>query len=73
MSQEQIAISDMQCWLFRKAQQKWHISPSECTNLFRQYNIMDYIRECYDILHLSSYDHALQDVEDILHQGGVQV
>ena len=73
MSQEQTAISDMQCWLFRKAQQKWRIAPSECVKLFRQYNIMDYIRDCYDILHLSSYDHALLDVEDILHQDGVQV
>lgn len=73
MSQEQTAITDMQCWVFRKAQRKWRKTPQECVQLFRQFDIMGYIRDCYDILLMSSYDRALQDVEEILHQSGVQV
>ncbi len=73
MSQEQIAIADMQCWIFRKAQRKWQKTPQECARLFRQFDILGYIRDCYDILHMSSYDRALQDVEELLHRSGVQV
>lgn len=34
MSQEQINISHMQCWLFRMAQSKWNKTPEETASLF---------------------------------------
>ena len=67
MSQEQIGIADMQCWVFRKAQRKWNISPSQCAQL------LGFISECYDLLHVSSYERALDDVEDILRRKGVSI
>ena len=73
MSREQIAIADMQCWVFRKAQQKWNITPSECAELFRKYDLLGFISECYDLLHVSSYQCALDDVESILRSKGVAV
>ncbi len=73
MSQEQINISHMQCWLFRLAQSKWSQTPEETTALFKQYDIFDYIADCYDVLHLSSYHHALNDIEALLAQKGVIV
>ena len=73
LSQEQIGIADMQCWVFRKAQRKWNISPSQCAQLFRKYDLFGFIAECYDLLHVSSYERALDDVEDILHRKGVSV
>lgn len=73
MSQEQINITDMQCRVYRMAQRKWKMSPVECTALFQKYNIFSFIAECYDVLHLSSYDCALRDVEDILQSNGVNV
>ena len=30
MSEYNIDIADMQCWVFRMAQSKWKMSPSEC-------------------------------------------
>lgn len=36
MSQRQLDIADMQCWIFRMAQSKWNISASECTKLFKK-------------------------------------
>ena len=68
MSQEQIAIADMQCWVFRHAQKKWRLSPSACADLFKKYDLLGYIAECYDLLHVSSYQCALDDIEDILHR-----
>lgn len=73
MSQEQINISDMQCRVYRMAQKKWRMSPVECTRLFRQFDIFKFIADCYDTLHLSSYECALNDVEEILQNNGVSV
>lgn len=66
-------INDMQCWVFRHAQTKWDMSPSECADLFKKYNVLSFIAECYDILHLSSYSCVLNDVEEFLKNRGVVV
>lgn len=73
MSQEQINITDMQCRIYRMAQRQWNMTPAECTKLFQKYHIFQFIAECYDTLHLSSYDCALHDVEEILQNNGVNV
>ena len=72
MGQDNIAIADMQCWVFRMAQMNWNITPPECAEIFRQYDLLGYISECYDVLHLSSYQHALVDIEEILEGNGVK-
>ena len=43
MTAQRIDIDDMISWVFRIAQKKWHISPYECANLFKQYGLFDYI------------------------------
>ena len=68
MSQRQLDIADMQCWIFRMAQ-----SPKECAELFKKYDILSFISECYELLHVSSYACALDDVEDILKANGVNI
>ena len=73
MSQEQIGIADMQCWVFRMAQVKWKMSASDCARLFEKYGILSFIDECYGILHLSSYSCALDDVERLLASKGVLI
>ena len=73
MSQRQLDTADMQCWIFRMTQSKWNISASECTKLFKKYDILGFISECYELLHVSSYENALSDVEDILKANGVTV
>lgn len=73
MSQEQIGIADMQCWVFRHAQQKWHKTPKECADLFRKYDLFGFIADCYGLLHVSSYQSALNEVEGILHDKGVSI
>ena len=73
MSQEQINISHMQCWLFRLAQTRWNKTPEETALLFKQHDVFAFIAEFYDTLHLSSYGHALGDVEAMLRKKGVLV
>ena len=35
MSEYNIDIADMQCWVFRMAQTKWNMSPGDCAALFK--------------------------------------
>lgn len=55
MTESQLGIADMQCWVFRMAQLKWELSPKECAKLFKKYDILGFISECYELLHVSSY------------------
>ena len=66
MTEREIDIADMQCWVFRIAQTRWHISPIECAELFKKYDILGYISECYDLLCTYSYYHVVDDAEAIL-------
>ena len=73
MSEHQIDITDMQCWVFRMAQAKWKKSPEACTKIFQDNDVFGFIARCYDFLHLSSYECALDDVEEMLKNRGVSV
>ena len=73
MSERQIDIADMQCWVFRMAQTKWKKSSEVCSKIFEDNDVFGFISSCYDILHLSSYECALNDVEDMLKNRGVSV
>ena len=73
MDERQFGIAYMECWIFRMAQTKWKMSPKECTELFKRYDILGFISECYELLHVSSYACALEDVEEILKANRVNV
>ena len=71
MSPRQIDIADMQCWLLRMAEKKWRMPASQVAALFQDYGVFDYLTDLYDILHLSSYECALSDIEGFLRNKGV--
>lgn len=73
MSYTMTDIHHMQVWIFRKAQVKWNVSPQKCVQLFKKHEIFKYISECYELLHVSSYDSALAEVEEILRANGEQI
>ncbi len=65
------SINHMKCYLFRMAQEKWNLSPSKTASIFNENELFDYIVDCYDSLHLSSYQLVLSDLETILKNKGV--
>ena len=73
MTERQKDIADMQCWVFRMAQSKWEMTAKDCAELFKKYDLLGFVSECYDLLHVSSYNNALEDIEDILRANGVNV
>ncbi|MEY8314396.1 DUF3791 domain-containing protein [Adlercreutzia muris] len=50
----------------RLAQKRWGLPAAEIARIFRHADVCAYISELYDLLHLSSYDRALDDVENHL-------
>ena len=73
MSQEQVDIADMQCWVFRLAQKRWHKTARECLALFERYGVLSYIEELYGLLHVSGYQSALDDVEIMMRAQGATI
>ncbi len=73
MDIEKLNITDMQCHVFRMAEKKWGIPPEDCAKIFRKYDIFGFIQDCYDSLSMNSYKCALEDVETLLRNHGVNV
>ena len=71
--EREIDIADMQCWVFRMAQKRWNITSVQCAEIFHDNDVLNFIRENYDILHMSSYECALDDVEILLKNRGISV
>ena len=65
MSKELMDIADIQCCFFGMAQKKWNSSGKECSDIFQKYDILGFIRNCYDSLHLNCYACVLDDAEQI--------
>ena len=72
MEQRQIDIADMQCRVFNMAQTKWNITP-ECADIFKKYDLLGLISECYELLHVSSCKCALDNIEQILLANGIDI
>ena len=72
MSDEKL-IHHMETWLFYHAQNKWGITSEETVDVFNKYGVFDYISDCYDYLHLSSYDLALENIEELLKNKGADI
>lgn len=73
MGNREIDIADMQCWVFRMAQKKWNITSTQCAEIFQDNDVLNFIRENYGILHMSSYECALDEVEVLLKNRGISV
>lgn len=73
MSPHQSDVADMQCWLVRMAQKRWSLPAAEVTRIFRIHGVYQYIDNLYDLLHLSSYDCALDSVEKMLRSQGIEL
>lgn len=66
MSPRQSDIADMKCWLLRLAQKRWRMPAVQVAQLFSEAGVYDYVTELYDLLHLSSNERALDDIETYL-------
>lgn len=66
-------ILNMQIRIIRQFGERNNKTPEECAKIFKVNGIWEYIRNCYDMLHLSSDECVLSDIMQILHLRGGKV
>ena len=64
-------IIHMETRIFRMFTERTGLSPKEAADVFALGKVLPFIRDCYDLLHLSSDLCALEDVMRILKTKGV--
>lgn len=66
-------IEDMKAHIFTMAVYKWKLSGKECAEIFEKNKIFNFIENCYDYLHLESYNLVLEDIECLLNNKGIKI
>ena len=61
----------LQVRLFRLAQLKWDKSAEECEQLFKKYDLNEYIETCYEEYHVQGDEANLADLEHYLKVKGL--
>ena len=64
-------VLDMQIRVFRKFQLRHHLTPKETLRVFESCDILGFISECFELLHVSGDECVLDDVDRILANRGV--
>lgn len=63
----------LQVRLFRLAQLKWDKSAEECEQIFKKYDLNDYIETCYEEYHVQGDEANLADLEHYLKVKGLSI
>lgn len=63
----------LQVRLFRLAQLKWDKSSEECEQLFKKYDLNEYIETCYEEYHVQGDEANLADLEHYLKVKGLSI
>ena len=61
----------LQVRLFRLAQLKWDKSAEECEQIFKKYELNEYIETCYEEYHVQGDEANLADLEHYLKVKGL--
>ena len=56
-------VLDMQVRIFRKFGTRHHIAPKETLSIFEKFDILGFISECYELLHVSGDECVLDDID----------
>ena len=67
---ERKQIIHMQVRIARMATEKWNLPVAEVAKLFRQYQVFEYIRDCFGIFHVEGDEAIWEDVVPYLRSRG---
>jgi hypothetical protein len=63
----------LQVRMFRLAQARWGKDSQECETIFKEYDVNDYIRTCYEEYHVQGDEANIADIEKYLHKRGCRI
>ena len=62
MMSERSQITYMQVRIARMATEKWNLSIAEVAKLFHQYQVFEFIRDCFGIFHVEGDEAIWEDI-----------
>lgn len=72
MSENQ-QITYMQARIVRLAAEEWNMSIKDIGSLFERFKVLQFIRECFGILHMEGDYAVLDDIVEYLDNKGVKI
>lgn len=70
---EKQQITYMQVRLIRLASEEWQMSIKKVAEMFTEYKVLEYIRQCFALFHVEGDLAVLEDVKRYLSNKGVRV
>lgn len=70
---EKQQITYMQVRLIRLASEEWKMSIKKVAEMFTEYKVLEYIRQCFALFHVEGDLAVLEDVKGYLSNKGVRV
>lgn len=67
---ERKQITHMQVRMIRMASEKWHLTAGEAAGIFSQYQVFEYIRDCFGIFHVEGDEAVWEDLIPYLKNKG---
>jgi len=67
---ERRQITHMQVRMVRMAMERWHLSVGEVARLFQQYQVFEYIRDCFGIFHVEGDEAVWEEIVPYLKARG---
>ena len=67
---ERSQMTYMQVRIARMATEKWNISVAEAARLFQQYQVFEFIRDCFGIFHVEGDEAVWEDIVTYLKARG---
>ena len=67
---ERKQITHMQVRIARMAAEKWNLSIADVARVFSQYQVFEYIRDCFGIFHLEGDEAVWEDIVPYLKSRG---
>lgn len=70
---EQGEILFMQTRIIRLAANRWNMSVQKVSEVFDQYNILQFISDCYDIFHTEGDEVVFHEIKKVLLNRGIDI
>ncbi len=70
---EKTEITFMQTRLIRLASEEWHLSIDKIIDLFRSFDVFEYIEKGYGIFHCEGDEVILEDITEFLERKGMKI
>lgn len=70
---EKYQIVFMQARLLRMASEEWKVTIQNANDIFKKYNLLRFIEECFDVFHMEGDRAVFYEIQTLLKNKGVDI